>query len=357
MRLGLVGLPLSGKTTVFNTLTGLSRPLSPGIAGKLDIQIAAVNVPDPRLDALWERYPDKKKVHAQVTYADIGGLAKGISAGGLSGPFRNQLGQTDGFLHVVRAFEDPNIPPPEGNLDPQGDLEILDNEFLLSDLITVENRITRLKEEMERGKDRAANAKELAFFETLYEALEAEKPLRDLDLSEAECHSLRGYGLLTLKPKLVLLNLGDEEAAPDTLVDVRGAHTAVLPIQGMLEMEIAQLEPEEAAIFMGEYGIQEPMRDRIIRQSYRLLGVQTFFTVGDDEVRAWSCPVGATAPEAAGEIHSDMQRGFIRADIIPIETLLELGGMSEARQAGKLRSEGKDYVMQEGDVMMVKFNV
>jgi hypothetical protein len=357
MKLGLVGLPMSGKTTVFNALTGASRPTSVSAPGKLDVQMAVVDVPDPRLDALEHVLQAARKVYAKITYADIGGLTKGISEGGLSGPFRNQLSQLDGFLHVIRVFEDPNVPHPEETIDPQRDLEILDAEFLLSDLVTIETRIKRLHEEIDRGKDRAANLKELELFERLRAALEAERPLRDLEFKPEEQFALRGYGFLSQKPKLVLLNVGDEAHDPAQLVRVGGRSTGVEAIQGRLEAEIAQLAPEEAALFLQEYGITEPMRDRVIRESYRLLHIQTFFTGSEQEVRAWPCPVGATAQEAAGEIHTDLQRGFIRAEIIPWDVLVELGGLAEARHAGKLRLEGKDYIMQEGDMMTVRFNV
>ncbi len=357
MKLGLIGLPMSGKTTVFNALTGANRPTNVAVPGKLDVQVAVVDVPDARLDQLYTIFRPERKVYAKITYADIGGLTKGIGEGGLSGPFRNQLSQMDGFLHVIRVFDDPAVPHPEETLDPQRDLEIIDGEFLLTDMVTVENRIARLKEEMSKGKDRATNERELELFDRLRAVLDAETPLREMELTPDERLAIRGYGFLTLKPKLVLLNMGDETRDPAEVVHAEGQNTAVLAIQGRLEAEISQLEAEEAAAFLAEYGIAEPMRDRIIRVSYDLLHIQTFFTVGEDEVRAWTCPVGATAQHAAGEIHSDMERGFIRAEIVPWDVLVEMGGLAEVRHAGKLRLEGKDYIMQDGDVMTVRFNV
>jgi hypothetical protein len=366
MKLGLIGLPMSGKTTLFNALTGSNRPTSVAVPGKLDVQVAVVDVPDPRLDKLSAMFNPRKIVPAKITYADIGGLAKGISQGGLSGPFRNELAQMDGFLHVIRAFENASAPHPEGSLDPQRDLEALDAEFLLADLLVIEKRIEKLAEEMARGKDRAVNAKELEQFERLKAALEAEQPLRDAGIPLAEQNALRGYGFLTVKPKLALVNAGDNPASDLTPLPPLqvwrggvegGAHTAVMAIQGALEAEIAQLAPDEAAAFMQEYDIAESARARVIRASYDLLHIQTFFTVGEDECRAWPHPIGATAQEAAGEIHTDLQHGFIRAEIISAETLIALGGYSEAKQVGKLRQEGKEYVMQDGDVMNVKFNV
>jgi GTP-binding protein YchF len=327
-----------------------------GVAGKLDVQVAVVDVPDPMLDTLNGMFNPPSKVNIKITYSDIGGLAKGISEGGLSGPFRNELAQMEGFLHVVRAFEDPSVPHPEETVDPQRDLDILDAEFLLNDLLTVENRIAKLQEEMQRGKDRAANAKELEVFEPLREALENERPLRDLNLTDAQRDSLRGYSFLTIKPKLVLVNTGDEARPAEEIVRVRGRQSAVLAIQGKLEMEIAQLEPDEAAEFMSEYGITEAMRDRVIRKSFDLLHIQTFYTVGEDECRAWTCPVGATAQQAAGRIHTDLERRFIKAEIISAETLIELGGLVQAKEVGKLRLEGRDYVMAQGDIINVKHN-
>ncbi|GAB4467539.1 MAG: redox-regulated ATPase YchF [Anaerolineae bacterium] len=357
MQLGLIGLPMSGKTTIFNALTGSNRPTSVTAPGKLDVQMAVVDVPDPRLDKLYDLFHPQKKVPAKITFIDIGGLTRGISEGGLSGPFRNELSQMDAFLHVVREFDDPNVPHVEGSINPQRDLEILDTEFLLADLIVVENRIARIKEEMGKGKNRAANAEELALFEQLKEALEAETALRELDLDQETVAGLRGYGFLTLKPRLVLLNMGDALKDPPEVIHVPGKHTKAVALLGKLEMEIAQLGDEDAALFMEEYGITELMRDRIIRESYNLLGVQTFFTVGEDEVRAWPHPIGATAQQGAGKIHTDLERGFIRAEIIPWDVLLEAGGMAEARHAGKLRLEGKNYILQDGDVMTVRFNV
>jgi ribosome-binding ATPase YchF (GTP1/OBG family) len=193
-------------------------------------------------------------------------------------------------------------------------------------------------------------------FEPLREALENERPLRDLNLTDAQRDSLRGYSFLTIKPKLVLVNTGDEARPAEEIVRVRGRQSAVLAIQGKLEMEIAQLEPDEAAEFMSEYGITEAMRDRVIRKSFDLLHIQTFYTVGEDECRAWTCPVGATAQQAAGRIHTDLERRFIKAEIISAETLIELGGLVQAKEVGKLRLEGRDYVMAQGDIINVKHN-
>jgi ribosome-binding ATPase len=357
MKLGLVGLPMSGKTTIFNALTGSDRPSTIGAPGKLDVQIAVVDVPDPLLDQLSEMFNPRSKVYIKITYADIGGLAKGIGEGGLSGPFRNELAKLDGYLHVIRAFDDPNVPHPEETVDPQRDLDILDGELMLTDLITVENRIARLEEEMKRGKDRATNAKELELFARLKATLEDSQPLRHLEFTEQEREALKGYTFMTMKPKLVLVNMGDESRPVEELIKVSGVGTAVLGIRGKLETEIAQLDPEEAAIFMEEYGLTEPMRDRVIRSSFDLLHIQTFYTVGEDECRAWTTPVGSTAQQAAGRIHTDLERGFIKAEVMDAHKLLELGSINEMKSKGQFRLEGRDYILKENEIMHVKSGV
>jgi GTP-binding protein YchF len=357
MQLGLIGLPMSGKTTIYNALTGAEGPVGRGGTGRLEVELSVVNVPDPRLDTLYEMFGPPKKVQAQITYSDFGGLDKGVSQGGLAGPLRNELAKIEACLHILRAFENPNAPHPEGGIDPVRDFEALNAEFLLVDLITVEKRIERLRDEMSKGKNREANARELALLERLRDALEAETPLRELSLTAPEKVSLRGYQFLTMKPQLILLNIGDDDPEPTGVIQALCEDCPVATVRGALEMEIARLEPDEAAVFMAEYGIDELARERIVRASYDLLGLLTFYTIGDDEVRAWPVPAGSTALEASGQIHSDIARGFIRAEIIPYETLVELGGLAEARAAGKLRLEGKDYCLQDGEIMTVRFSV
>jgi ribosome-binding ATPase YchF (GTP1/OBG family) len=229
----------------------------------------------------------------------------------------------------------------------------MDGELLLNDLIAVERKLERLTEERKKGgTDKTLNERQTALFTRLHEILSAEKPLRGVPITAEEEKHLSGFGLLTRKPLLVLLNLGEGQAAPDLAL---AAPAAVL--QGKLEMEIAQLPPDDAAAFMQEYGIQEPGLSRMIRASYDLLDQQSFFTVGEDEVRAWTTRRGATAVEAAGEIHTDLQKGFVRAEVVPCQELLELGGMSEAKAKGRLRLEGKEYVVEDGDIVHVRFNV
>ncbi|MEW6505597.1 MAG: redox-regulated ATPase YchF [Chloroflexota bacterium] len=356
MRLGIIGLPQSGKTTLFNALTRGNQPT--GIAtGKIEVHTAVVDVPDPRVDVLSKMFNPKKTIYAKVTYADIAGLDGSAGKSGISGTLLNQLTQMDGFIHVVRVFEDDNVPHPQGSVDPQRDLATMEAEFVLNDLIAVERKLERLAEERKKGggRDRSAIEREIALFERLHQALTREIPLRDVDIEPEEEKLLSGFGFLSRKPVLVVLNLSEGQAAP--VLEYTHRHSQVVALQAKLEMEIAQLPPEDAALFMAEYGISEPSLNRMIRLSYDLLGLQSFFTVGPDEVRAWTVRRGATAPEAAGEIHTDLQKGFIRAEVIHYDDLIALGGMSEARAKGKLRLEGKEYIVKDGDILNIRFNI
>lgn len=359
MELGIIGLPNSGKTTVFNALTGSNLETAAVSSGKLEITPAIVNVPDKRVDKLAEIFKPKKTTYATVTFTDIGGLDKGIGEGGLTGPLRNALAQADGFVHVLRAFEDDTVPHPYVTVDPARDLEIIDSEFLLVDLVTVEKRLERLQQELKKGGavDKRANAVETELMQRLKAHLEAEQPLRDLELSDEERKMIRGYGLLSLKPVIIVVNMGETWQAPHSIITYPHKNAIVTGLQGKIEAEIAQLEGEDRDLFLAEYGIEEPSSHRIVRESYRLMNIQSFFTVGPDEVRAWTIRVGATAPEAAGAIHSDLQRGFIRAEVTPYEDFVALGSMAEVKAKGKMRMEGKDYIVQDGDILNIRFNV
>ena len=354
MKLGIIGLPQSGKTTIFNALTRGHAPTTAS-AGRMEVHTAVVDVPDPRVDRLSALFKPKKTIYAKVTYADIAGLEGGAAKSGLSGSLLNQLTQMDGLIHVVRCFENVNVPHPSGNVDPARDVSAMDTELLLNDLIAVERKLERLTEERKKGgTDKVLNERQTALFQRLHETLSSETPLRQAAISAEEDKLLSGFGLLTRKPLLLLLNLGEGQPAPE----VKPAHPCpVVSLQGKLEMEIAQLPPEDAAIFMQEYGIQELSLNKMIRLSYDLLELQSFFTVGDDEVRAWTVKRGATAHEAAGEIHTDLQKGFVRAEVVAYQDLVDLGGLAEARAKGKLRLEGKDYVVQDGEIVHIRFNV
>lgn len=355
MRLGIVGLPQSGKTTLFNALTRASQPTGPG--GKIEIHTAVVDVPDPRVDRLSAIFKPKKTIYAKVTYADIAGLDGSAGKSGISGTLLNLLTQMDGFIHVVRCFEDEAVPHPAGSVDALRDLNAMDSEFILNDLIAVERKLERLAEERKKGagREKAVIEREQALFQQFHAHLSEEKPLRDLPISHEDEKSLSGFGFLSRKPVLVVLNLAEGQNAPH--IDYPHQHSQVVALQGKLEMDIAHLPPEEMSLFLEEYGIEEPSLNRMIRLSYDLLGLQSFFTVGPDECRAWTVRRGATAPEAAGEIHTDLQKGFIRAEVVTYTDLVTLGGLAEARTHGKLRLEGKEYIVQDGDVLNIRFNL
>jgi len=357
MRLGIIGLPQSGKTTLFNALTRGNRPVGQMTSGgRFEVQTAVVSVPDPRVDKLSAMFKPKKTIYAQVTYADIAGLEAESDSekSGFSGPLLNQLNTMEAFLHVVRAFEEPTVPHPAGLVNPERDIATVDGELLLNDMLAVERKLERLNDEAKKGsiKDKSLHSQELVVFTKLQEALAAEKPLRDLELNPAEEKLLASFGLLTRKPILVVFNTGEEKLDSKLLA----AHPGAVALQGKLEMEIAQLSPEEAAEFLKEYGIEEPSLNRMIKLSYDLLGRQSFFTVGEDEVRAWTVSRGATAPEAAGEIHTDLQKGFIRAEVVSYTELMTLGSYVEVKAKGKLRLEGKDYLVKDGDILNIRFS-
>lgn len=358
MKLGIIGLPGAGKTTIFNALTRGDAPTGRNMGGRFDVLTAVVDVPDERVDRLSALFSPRKTTYAQVTYTDIAGLQKGMGEnGGLAGPLLNHLAGLDGFVHVVRAFEDALLPHPDGSVDPLRDLQALDTELLLNDLVIVEGKLERLAEGLQKGalKNRAEAVAEQALFERLQAALSEEIPLRDLPLEAAEEKALRGYGLLTLKPVLVVFNIGDDQ--DEVEASYSHARSEVVNLRGRLEAELAQLPPGEVELFMEEYGVTELGLKRVIRLSYDLLGLLSFYTVGEDEVRAWRVRRDATALEAAGAIHSDLARGFIRAEVIGVDELLALGGMAGARSAGRLRLEGKQYQVQDGEIVHVKFNV
>jgi len=349
MKLGIIGFPQSGKTTIFNALTRGNAPTTAS-AGRIEIHTAVVDVPDARVDRLSAMFKPKKTLYAKVTYADIAGLDSGAAKSGFPGPLLNQLAQMEGLIHVVRCFKDDNVPVPSGSVDPARDITSMNVELLLNDLIAVERKLERLVEERKKGgTDKVLNERQTALFTRLHEVLSSEKPLRGVEISSEEEKFLSGFGLLTRKPILVLLNLGEVQAAPDIKIDA-----PFVALQGKLEMEIAQLPPEDAAVFMTEYGITELSLNRMISISYDLLDQQSFFTVGEDEVRAWTTRRHATAVEAAGEIHTDLAHGFVRAEVVAYQELIDLGGMTEAKARGKLRLEGREYIVKDGDIVHIR---
>lgn len=349
MKLGIIGLPQSGKTTVFNALTRGNTPTTAS-AGRFEVHTAVVEVPDPRVTKLSEMFKPKKTIYAKVTYADIAGLETGSAKSGISGQLLNQLAQMDGFILVVRGFENDLVMHPSGTVDARRDVDSMLTELLLNDLIAVERKLERLVEERKKGgTDKALNEKQSILFTRLFEALNDNIPLRKLDYNAEEAKELASFGLLTRKPVLVVFNMSEGQAAPQMELDAPS-----VALQGKLEMEIAQLSPDDAALFMEEYGIKELSLSRMINLSYDLLQVQSFFTVGEDEVRAWETKRGATAQESAGEIHTDLQRGFVRAEVVAYDDLISLGGMTEAKARGKLRLEGKEYLVKDGDIVHIR---
>jgi ribosome-binding ATPase len=356
MRLGIIGLPQSGKTTLFNALTRGTQPTG-AASGKMEVHTAVVDVPDPRVDSLSSMFKPKKTIYAKVTYADIAGLDGSAGKSGISGTLLNQLTQMDGFIHVVRVFEDENVAHPSGSINPLRDIQAMDSEFVLNDLISVERKLERLAEERKKGggRDKTTVEREIVLFDRMHATLEQEIPLRDIEITEDDDRALAGFGFLSRKPLLIVLNLSEGQPAPK--IDYPHKHSQVVALQGKLEMDIAQLPPDEMEMFLQEYGIEEPSLNRMIRLSYDLLGLQSFFTVGPDECRAWTVQRGATAPVAAGVIHTDLQKGFIRAEVVHYDDLTSLGGMAEAKTHGKFRLEGKEYIVKDGDILNIRFAI
>jgi len=349
MKLGIIGLPQSGKTTIFNAVTRGDAPTTAS-AGRFEVHTAVVDVPDPRVDKLSAMFNPKKTIYAKMTYADIAGLEAGSAKSGISGQLLNQLAQMDGFLLVVRAFESDLVMHPSGSVDAKRDAESMLSELLLNDLIAVERKLERLIDERKKGgTDKALNEKQTVLFTRLHEALNNGTPLRKLEYSQEDVKELSSFGLLSRKPVLVVFNQSEGQSAPEMQLDVPS-----VALMGKLEMEIAQLSPEDAKMFMQEYDIKELSLNKMIRLSYDLLQVQSFFTVGEDEVRAWETKIGATAQESAGEIHTDLAKGFVRAEVVAYDDLISLGGMNEAKSKGKLRLEGKEYPVKDGDIVHIR---
>jgi GTP-binding protein YchF len=369
----IVGLPYVGKTTLFNLLTG-GHAATGGFAGAEGaVNVGVAKVPDDRVDRLAALFKPKKTTHAEVRYADVG-LARSAhgtpqGSGKADGAGAQRLGElrnADALVHVVRAFRDPSVPHVEGDVDPARDAAALELELLVADLAVVERRVERIAPELRsaRATERDAKEREAALLERVRVALGAGTPVRDLGLAAEDVKVLRGYRLLSEKPELVVVNLDEADLAraEEIVAQVRAslatrAGTAVTAVCAKIEAEVAELPPTDASAFRAELGLSEPPLDRIARETYSLLGLVSFFTVGPDEVRAWTIPAGTTAQSAAGVIHTDLARGFIRAEVIRWDELLALGGLAEAKAKGKLRVESKEHVMLDGEVMNVLFNV
>lgn len=348
MRVGLVGFARSGKTTIFNALTGLSAAVG-GFEQRREAAIAVVKVPDPRLDALAEIVHPERKKFAEVTFLDFPPSAERKAA--LDTQSFVQMREVEALAQVVRAFDDPLAPTPP---DALRDLRAFQAELILADLAVIEKRLERLRKE--KGKER-----ERDLLVRCQQVLEAERPLRRESFTAEELTLLAGFAFLSQKPLLVVYNLAEEQLhQPVPAEVVRYAETnelTVVPVCGRVEMEIAQLDEAERGAFLAELGLPESARDRFIRQTYAHLHLISFFTTGPLEVRAWTITRGTTAVKAAGKIHSDMERGFIRAEVIPCDDYIRYRGEAGCREAGKMRLEGKDYVVQDGDVIHFRFKV
>jgi hypothetical protein len=325
--------------------------------------MSMVKVPDARLDRLHVLYPTGKKTPATIEYVDVAGLGKGATQRkGFQDQFLGNVKNVDALLCVIRAFENDAVPHPEGSVDPQRDWRIIEDEFMLSDMAILDNRIQRLSKDVKKVKDARGQA-ELEVCQKCYACLEEERPLRELDLSDEEAKLIKGFQFLTEKPVLIVLNIGEGEIAEEVaflkkyakLAD--GKNKVVVVLSANLEMEISQLPDEDKAAFQEEMGIKEPALNKMIRHSYNLLGLMSYFTAGEKEVRAWTIKKNTRAQSAAGEIHSDIERGFIRAEVVPFETLSELTSLTKCKDQGVLRLEGKEYIVQDGDVITFRFNV
>jgi hypothetical protein len=359
MKVGIIGLSSVGKSTLFQLLTG--APSAPP-SGRPEPRVGIARVPDRRVEALAELYKPKKKTLATIEYVDVPGVAKGEGSALVDLP---ALRDIDALVHVVRGFESELVPHPEGSLDALRDAKMLDLELILADLGAVEKRIERLEANIKKAK-RVEDVSERALFLKIQAALEAETPLRDLALEAEEKKRLRNYSFLSEKPVLLAVNLGEEQIkhasgylASSGLQDFVASrrHLALCPVSATIEAEMSQLSAEDARAFLDDLGLEQPGLDRVLRTSYALLGLISFLTAGEDECRAWTLRNGTKAQQAAGEIHSDIERGFIRAEVVAFQDLIAAGSLAACRERATLRLEGKEYVVHDGDVINFRFNV
>jgi GTP-binding protein YchF len=352
LSLGIVGLPNVGKSTLFTALTRKEADAANYPFATIEPNVGLVEVPDGRMEALAAIVNPQRTMPAVVEFVDIAGLVKGASEGeGLGNQFLANIRETDAICEVVRYFSDPNVIHVEGRVNPESDVETIRTELVLADLGTIERALPRLEKEAKRDKTielKVAVAKRLA--EWMNEGHRASK----MEMTAEERASVRDLHLLTMKPMLYVANV-DESQVAEQFVAIDGV--TPIPICAKVEADLADLEPHEAEEYLAEMGLAEPGLNALIREAYRLLGLQSYFTAGEKEVRAWTVPIGAKAPQAAGVIHTDFERGFIKAEVIGFEDFVSLGGEKGAKEAGRMRLEGKEYVVQDGDVVHFKFNV
>ncbi|MDT8367809.1 MAG: redox-regulated ATPase YchF [Longimicrobiales bacterium] len=364
LKVGIVGLPNVGKSSLFNALTAVGVPAENYPFCTVEPNIGTVEVPDPRLDRIHTLTGSKTRVPTVIQFVDIAGLVKGASEGeGLGNQFLGNIREVDAIAHVVRCFDDPDVTHVLGGVDPVRDKEIIETELILSDLEAVEKRVDRVRKKAKSGEKEAVA--ELAVLEKALAPLEEGRPVRAIDFSDDERKVLKQFQLLTSKPVLYVANV-TEETLPSGSNDWTSALDAAVAADGngrvvricsKIESELAELEADEKAIFLADLGLEESGLDRLIHEAYALLGLLTFFTTGEKESRAWTVRRGATAPNAAGVIHSDFEHGFIRAETIGYDAFLEVGSWKAARETGQLRAEGKDYVVRDADIMLFRFNV
>ena len=361
---GIVGLPNVGKSTLFNAITKAGAEMANYPFATIDPNVGMVEVPDKRLDRIQEIIPAKKVVPTTFEFTDIAGIVKGASKGeGLGNKFLENIRQVDAIVHVVRAFDDDNITHVTGKVDPQDDIETINLELSLADLEAVDKRLAKVQRAA-KGSDKEAKA-ELAVLQKIKPALEAGKPVRSLEFNEDDQQIVKGLFLLTSKPVLYVANIAEDDMADpenskyfQVVADYAKQEGAqAIGVAAETEEEIAELDDDDKADFLAAEGVEEPGLNKLIRASYKLLGLETFFTAGGKETRAWTFKRGTKAPQAAGIIHSDFERGFIRAEVMSYDALDEAGSEAKVKETGKLRLEGKDYVMQDGDIVEFRFNV
>ena len=361
MNIGIVGLPNVGKSTIFNAITKAGAESANYPFCTIDPNVGVVTVPDERLEVLEKMYQSKRVVPTTIEFVDIAGLVRGASKGeGLGNKFLSHIREVDAIAHVVRCFEDENVVHVEGKIDPLDDLETINLELILADLEMVDRRVEKTRKAAKGDKAERAN---LEILEKLKAILEAGRMPLDTDFSEDEWQYVSGLQLISTKPVLYIANVSEDDLISDNAMvkalkeKVSGDNREVIKISAKIEEEIAELDDEEKALFLTDLGLEASGLDQVIRAGYKLLGLITFLTAGPEETRAWTIRKGTKAPQAAGKIHSDIERGFIRAEITTYEQLVEAGSDVKAKELGVTRIEGKDYVMQEGDVTFFRFNV